>query len=207
MSFLNSMVAPALFPSILWRTSEQSIHITFDDGPHPAATLTVLKILNARGIRATFFLVGRNVQQYPNVTREIVLGGHSIGNHTQTHQVMFLKPAEVQRGEIQAANEVIGEVLNSKPRFFRPPYGYFDLRTLNIAQTEGHRVVMWDVDSRDFSTSRPESIVRSVTSRVTPGSIVLFHDNAATAGSIGRYLELVLDQLLQRGFQFSVLPL
>ena len=207
MSFLNSVVAPALFPSILWRTTERSVHITFDDGPHPAATQTVLKILHGRGIRATFFLVGRNVQQYPEITREILLGGHSVGNHTQTHQVMFLKSAEVQRREIQAANEVIGEFLNSKPRFFRPPYGYFDLRTLNIAETEGQRVVMWDVDSRDFSTSRPESIVRSVTKSVTPGSIVLFHDNASTAGSIGAYLELVLDQLLQRGFQFSVLPL
>lgn len=207
MSCLNSVVAPALFPSILWRTTEPSIHITFDDGPHPAATRTVLKILNSRGIRATFFLVGRNVQHYPEVTREIILGGHSIGNHTQTHQVMFLKSAEVQRGEIQAANEVIGEFLDSKPRFFRPPCGYFDLRTLNIAKTEGQRVVMWDVDSCDFSTPRPESIVRSVTKSVTPGSILLFHDNASTAGSIGRYLELVLDQLLQRGFQFSVLPL
>ena len=207
MSFLNSVVAPALFPSILWRTTERSVHITFDDGPHPAATQTVLKILHARGIRASFFLVGRNVQQYPEITREILLGGHSVGNHTQTHQVMFLKSAEVQRREIQAANEVIGEVLNSKPRFFRPPYGYFDLRTLNIAKTEGQRVVMWDVDSRDFSTSRPESIMRSVTKSIAPGSIVLFHDNASTAGSIGTYLELVLDQLLQRGFQFSVLPL
>jgi peptidoglycan/xylan/chitin deacetylase (PgdA/CDA1 family) len=207
MTFLNSVVAPALFPSILWRTTEQSIHITFDDGPHPAATPTVLKILSARGIRATFFLVGRNVQRYPEVTREIILGGHSLGNHTQTHQVMFLKPAEVQRGEIQAANGVIGEFLSSKPRFFRPPYGYFDLRTLNIAKTEGQRVVMWDVDSHDFSTARPEFIVHSVTKRVTPGSIVLFHDNASTADSIGSYLELVLDQLLHRGFQFSVLPL
>ncbi|MBF8296260.1 MAG: cda1 [Bacteroidetes bacterium] len=186
MSFLNSVVAPALFPSILWRTNERSIHITFDDGPHPAATRTVLKILNSRGIRATFFLVGRNVQLYPEITREIILGGHSIGNHTQTHQVMFLKSAEVQRVEIQTANDVIGEFLDSKPRFFRPPYGYFDLRTLSIAKTEGQRVVMWNIDSRDFSTPRPVSIVRSVTKSVTPGSILLFHDNASTACSIGR---------------------
>ena len=207
MSFLNSVVAPALFPSILWRTTERSIHITFDDGPHPAATLTVLKVLNARGIRATFFLVGKNVRQYPELAREIILEGHSIGNHTQTHRVMFLKSSRVQRVEIQAANEVIGEFLNSKPHFFRPPYGFFDLRTLRIAKTEGHRVVMWDVDSRDFSTPRSEFIARSVTKRVGPGSVVLFHDNALTAGSIGRSLDLVLDQLLQRGFQFSVLPL
>lgn len=207
MSFLNSVVAPVLFPSILWRTTERSIHITFDDGPHPAATLAALKVLNARGIRATFFLVGRNVHRYPEVTREIILGGHSIGNHTQTHRMMFLKSSRVQRDEIQAANEVIGEFLNSKPYFFRPPYGYFDLRTLRIAKAEGHRVVMWDVDSHDFSTSRPDYIARSVTKRATPGSVVLFHDNASTAGSIGRYLDLVLDQLLHRGFQFSVLPL
>jgi peptidoglycan/xylan/chitin deacetylase (PgdA/CDA1 family) len=207
MSFLNKTIAPVLFPSILWRTSEQSIHLTFDDGPHPTATPRVLKILRQQHIKATFFLVGQYVQQQPELAREIVSEGHSVGNHSYTHPVLFLKSLEFQRQEIRRTNEIIQETVKVRPRGFRPPYGYFDYRTLRIVKTEDQRVVMWDVDGRDFSTKQPGPIIRRVTNNISQGSVILLHDNDSTAGSTLDYLQPLLEDLMQRGFRFSLLPL
>jgi peptidoglycan-N-acetylglucosamine deacetylase len=207
MSFIHSVLAPVLFPSILWHTREQSVHLTFDDGPHPSATPKVLEILAKRGIRATFFLVGAHTRLHPGLAREINSCGHSIGSHSLSHQPLFLKPINYQREQIRGANSVFEEILNLRPHFFRPPFGYFDFRTLKVAKEEGHKVVLWNVDPRDFDVSRTQSIARLVSGTITPGSILLLHDNDKTAGMIAQYLDLLLEDLTQRGFQFSPLPL
>ena len=207
MSFLNSVAAPILFPSILWRTTEAEVHLTFDDGPHPLATRKVLEILGKRGIQATFFLLGDNTRQYPALAREIKSCGHSIGSHSLSHQPLWLKPISYQRDQIEGANFVFEEILQVKPKFFRPPFGYFDFRTLKAAGEAGQKVVMWNLDPRDFDTSRSKSIATFVSRRITPGSIVLLHDNEKTAGTVSQYLNLLLDNLAQREIQFSTLPL
>jgi peptidoglycan/xylan/chitin deacetylase (PgdA/CDA1 family) len=207
MSFLNSVVAPVLFPSILWHTKNRAVHITFDDGPHPAATPRVLDILMKRNIRATFFLVGANVQRYPEIASEIVRLGHTIGNHGQTHRPLIFKSFSSQQQEIQRANEAMKEILDLRPSFFRPPYGYFDTRTLRLARTEGQKVVMWDVDAHDFSSTRPDHIPATVSKRASHGSIILLHDNESTASTIELYLAPLIDQISDRGLEFSALTL
>jgi peptidoglycan/xylan/chitin deacetylase (PgdA/CDA1 family) len=207
MSFLNSVVAPALFPSILWHTNHRSIHITFDDGPHPVATLKALETLKKRNIQATFFLVGANVERYPEIAAEIVRSGHTIGNHSQTHRPLIFKSLIQQRQEIQRANEVIEGTLHLRPSFFRPPFGYFDARTLRLARDENQKVVMWNVDAHDFSASPPDHIVAAVSKRARRGSIVLLHDNESTAGSLELYLSPLLERLSDRGFEFSALTI
>jgi peptidoglycan/xylan/chitin deacetylase (PgdA/CDA1 family) len=184
MSFLNSVVAPVLFPSIVWHTKDRAVHITFDDGPHPAATPKVLDILKKRNVRATFFLVGANVQRYPEIASEIVRCGHTIGNHGQTHRPLIFKSFGFQQQEIQRANEAMKVILNLRPSFFRPPFGYFDSRTLRLARTEGQKVVMWDVDAHDFSDARPDHIPGFVSKQTRHGSIILLHDNESTAGTV-----------------------
>jgi peptidoglycan-N-acetylglucosamine deacetylase len=205
MSFLNKTIAPVLFPSIMWRTSEPSIHLTFDDGPHPTATPKVLEILRQQDIKATFFLVGQNIQEHPELAREIVREGHSVGNHSFTHPVLFLKSLDFQREQIRHTNEIIQETVGIRPRTFRPPFGYFDFRTLKIVKTENQRVVMWDIDARDFSMKQPDSLIRRVTTSTSQGSVILLHDNDRTAVSILGYLQPLLGSLIQRGFQFSPL--
>ncbi len=205
MSFLNSVVAPLLFPSILWRTENRCVHITFDDGPHPAATPKVLNILKKRDIRATFFLVGTNVQRYPDIALEIVRCGHAIGNHGQTHQPLIFKSFSIQQQEIQRANETMMDILNLRPTCFRPPYGYFDFRTLRLARTEDQKMVMWDVDAHDFAATRPHGIPDRVSKRARQGSIVLLHDNENTAGTVDLYLAPLLDRLSDGGLEFSAL--
>ena len=172
MSFVNSFVAPVLFPSVLWRTTHRAVHITFDDGPHPAATPKVLDILNARNIHATFFLIGEHVQRYPEIASDIVRSGHAIGNHSQTHRSLIFKTFSFQQQEIRSANEAMMEVLNLRPTYIRPPYGYFDIRTLRVARAESQKLVMWDVDAHDFSAKRPDRIPAVVSKQAKHGSII-----------------------------------
>jgi peptidoglycan/xylan/chitin deacetylase (PgdA/CDA1 family) len=207
MSFLNSVVGPVLFPSILWNTRESSVHLTFDDGPHPSATPKVLDILGRRGIRATFFLVGENIRQHPALAKEIKSCGHTVGSHSLSHQPLFLKSIGYQRDQIEGANSVFEKILDLSPQFFRPPFGYFDFRTLRVAREAGQKVVMWNLDPHDFDPSRSQTIVQVVLNRVTPGSIVLLHDNERTVTVVSQYLDLMLDRLEQRGSKFSSLPL
>ena len=207
MSFLNSVVAPALFPSVLWHTDHRAVHITFDDGPHPTATPKVLDILNARNIHATFFLVGEHVQRYPEIASEIVRSGHTVGNHSQTHRSLIFKTLGFQQQEIQSANEAMMEVLNLRPKFIRPPYGYFDTRTLRVARAESQKLVMWDVDAHDFSATQPDSIPAAVSKQAKHGSIILLHDNERTASTIRVYLAPLLDRLSDCGHEFSALTI
>ncbi len=97
------------------------------------------------------------------------------------------------------------DILNLRPPFFRPPYGYFDLRTLRLARTENQKVVMWDIDAHDFAATRPDAIPAIVSKRARQGSIVLLHDNENTAGTVDLYLAPLFDRLSDRGLEFSAL--
>lgn len=206
MSLLNSVVAPLLLPSILWRANDNAVHLTFDDGPHPLATPKVLDILQKRDVRATFFVVGQNVLRYPEIVLRMASEGHTIGNHSQSHRRLMFQSSRAQRDEITRANLTIEGLLNQKPHLFRPPYGYFDFRTLRLAKAEGLKVVMWDVDALDFSDSSPVHIVRRVMRSVRPGAIILQHDNDRTAPIVQEYLDALIDDLLKHGFQISAVP-
>ena len=206
MSWLNSVIAPVFFPTVLWHTTSHSVHITFDDGPHPSATPKVLEILRRRNIRGTFFLLGQNVRKYPEIALEIARQGHTIGNHGYSHKSMIFKSGVFQRMEIQTTAKLTEDVLGQRPVFFRPPYGHFDFRTIRLARAEGCKMVMWNVDPRDFSDASPGRIARRVAQQTKWGSIILLHDNEKTTAVIEHYIDPLLDRLTDMGFEFSVLP-
>jgi peptidoglycan/xylan/chitin deacetylase (PgdA/CDA1 family) len=207
MSFFYRSLASSLFPSIVWHTNAPTVHLTFDDGPHPGATQRVLEILKMRRLKATFFLLGENVDRYPDVVREINDQGHAVGNHSLTHSSMLLKSSSWQSRQIKDTNELIRKTIGKTPELFRPPYGRFDLGTIKLASFHGLKTVMWDVDSKDYSVSGIQSIVRRVCRQTGPGSIVLFHDNESTLAKIPEYLNPILDNLEQRNLHFAPLIL
>lgn len=205
MNLINASVGKVLFPSILWETSRPAIHLTFDDGPHPLATPKVLDILKARGIKATFFLIGKNVVQFPDIGQRILEEGHSIGNHTYGHSSMVFRSNNFQVNEIQKANDSIQKITGAAPELFRPPYGYFDYTTLKAANSCGHHVVLWSIDSLDFKNLPNENIAKKVVAKAKTGSILLFHDNHLTDAKITALVPMAIDGLLQRGFHFESL--
>jgi peptidoglycan/xylan/chitin deacetylase (PgdA/CDA1 family) len=207
MSFFYRRIAAPLFPSILWHTNEPTVHLTFDDGPHPSATPTVLDILKSRHLKATFFLLGGNVQRYPELVREIAAHGHSIGNHAFVHSSLLLQSYSSQLRQIDLTSNVIQQATGTTPQLFRPPFGRFDLRTIRAASSRHLKTVMWDVDSKDFSGSESQVVVRRVCQQTIPGSIVLFHDSNPTSATLREYLNPILDYLGRRNLKFSPLVL
>lgn len=205
MSVLIRRLGPFFFPSILWRTHHRSVHVTFDDGPHPRATPKVLDILAKRKIGATFFLVGSDAALHTEVVRRIAEEGHTIGNHAFSHRSLFLKPKRLQVSEIERTDEILSHIVGHRPIYFRPPYGYFDHNTIQAARETLHKLVMWDVDPRDYDARSAQDIVEDVSTRIRPGSIILFHDSQPTEHIVEQYLHPVLDRLEELGYQFSAL--
>ena len=207
MSFFYRGIAAPLFPSILWHTSDPNVHLTFDDGPHPRATPIVLDILKSRHLKATFFLLGGNVERYPELVREIADHGHSIGNHSFDHSSFLLRPLSWQSKKIELANKAIRQASGTTPSLFRPPFGRFDWTTIHAATSHFMKMVMWDVDSKDYRGTDIRSVVRRVSRQTLPGSIVLFHDTASTSNSLTEYLNPILDEFERRNVKISSLVL
>jgi peptidoglycan-N-acetylglucosamine deacetylase len=196
-----------LFPSVLFNLADESIHLTFDDGPHPSATPFILKELKEHNIRATFFVLGQNAQKYPDLVHQIHAEGHQIGNHSFTHSNLFFKNKAFLRKEILQTQKILETIIGTHSQYFRPPFGYFKWTTLNVLRELGLTCVLWNVDSKDYKLNSMDNISRRVILNTTNGSILLFHDNDLTSQKVMTYLPSLLDTLLRRGFIFNTLPI
>jgi peptidoglycan/xylan/chitin deacetylase (PgdA/CDA1 family) len=185
--------------------------LTFDDGPHVQGTPAVLDILAARGVRATFFLVGEQVLRNPSIPGEIVAAGHAIGLHCHRHRnLLRLAPWQV-REDLVRAQAAIEDATGVSPALYRPPYGVLNATALRLARRAGRRTLLWTHWGRDWEArATPESIVARVTDDVEEGSVLLLHDadDYSAPGSWRRMvlaLPGVLDRLEQSGIE-AVLP-
>jgi len=161
-----------------------AVALTFDDGPWPGHTESVLRMLRRERVRATFFMVGSLAAEHPDLVREVREAGHVVANHSLTHPVdpafAELPPRRLE-AEIARAAATLREA-GAKPTLFRPPGGSFDDDTILEAWRQRERVVMWSVDPHDWDASRtPKQIAGDVLRRVRPGSIVLLHDGGGDA--------------------------
>jgi len=152
------------------------VALTFDDGPDPARTPLLLDVLSVAGVRATFFLVGRQVDRYPELARRIAAEGHQIGNHTYTHAYLPLHRGRTVDRQLDQTDRAIADATGLVPDLVRPPYGGRTLRTIRAFRRSGKRVVLWDVNSFDWRGGSVEEICTRVLDRVRPGSIVLLHE-------------------------------
>jgi peptidoglycan-N-acetylglucosamine deacetylase len=195
-----------LFPTVVWRTGSNGIHLTFDDGPHPIATPRVLDILKEHDIRATFFLIGKNVQRYPDLVRRIHAEGHRIGNHTNNHRPILFRSRDTVSKEIITTQELIHECIGYTTDLFRPPYGLFEWFSHRFVRSLKYQLVMWTLDSGDFGRDTTSCIVQRVC-RSSPGSIVLMHDNERTQSRIHDILKSMIEGIQNSGLTIDPLPL
>ncbi len=154
-------------------------HLTFDDGPHPFHTPALLDWLKANNIRATFFVLGSNVQRYPDLARRIVQEGHQIGNHSWSH-ANFGKLSDTKaRSEIRRTHDLIVKTCGRAPTAFRPPYGILSQRQRTWIQREfAYRVMLWDIDTEDWKLSSTNAIAGRITQGLRSGrtNVILAHD-------------------------------
>lgn len=179
------------------RRDRKEVCLTFDDGPHPQSVKEILDILKVYDVRATFFLVGRRIEQYPEQVREIVREGHEVGNHTENHlRLDTLSPDQV-RTELSMCEKAYSQATGGdKLVLFRPPGMRFNADVLKIAREFGYITVDWNYGAKDFQPMDADRIAEYVLQQVTNGGIILLHDNPATA----RALPEILLGLKQKGF-------
>ena len=178
------------------------IALSFDDGPHPRLTPVILSILEEYGIKATFFMVGETVGYYPAAARAVAEAGHEIGNHTFSHRKFDRLNEEDLRREISSCEEAISAVSDAPVRFIRPPEGQMSDTMRQVIGEMDYRVILWDVDTRDWAHTSPEAISRHILDTVQAGDIILMHDFIGYDSPTPAALRLVIPALLERGFHF-----
>ncbi|MFL6090197.1 MAG: polysaccharide deacetylase family protein [Aeromicrobium sp.] len=177
-------------------------YLTFDDGPDPAFTPAVLNLLARYRARATFFLVGEHVQQFPDLVRQEVAAGNAIGNHTVDHQVLAGLDEAQFDAQVIPMKRLLGPGATD---YLRPPYGAVDPSTSRYAAVDGYRLQLWDVDTRDWNRPGVPTIVGNALSGVHPGAVILMHDGGGDRSQTVAALDQILRTLTSQGWRF--LPL
>ncbi len=190
----------SIFSSYTWdiQTADKELYLTFDDGPHPVATPFVLQQLTDFNAKGSFFCLGKNVLEYPAIYRDIIEGGHTVGNHTHNHLNGWKTAHDAYVDNVDQASAYIAS------GFFRPPYGRISNRAGKSLQKKGFKIIMWDVLSGDFDRQlSPESCRRNVIEKAGNGSIIVFHDSEKAFPNLKYVLPQVLDHFSAAGFAFK----
>lgn len=203
-SELFELLKKGINTHVIWSGNERlnKIALTFDDGPNPKFTEKILKILDEYKVPATFFLIGQHAQAYPGLVKKIFEGGHEIGNHTYSHIELVKVESPDVKLEIQKTRQIIREITGHSSVLFRPPWGRFDNRVLQELALRKFDIVLWSVDSRDWSLPGGGVIKKNILSNVRNGSIIVCHDNNK---QIVKVLPKVIKILKKRGYEFVTL--
>lgn len=177
------------------------VALTFDDGPSRTVTPKILRILKRKRVTASFFMLGERAIASPDLVDEVGLAGHDIGSHGWTHSSLRSLWKSQIRDEVCQTQAAIESASGIRPRYFRPPYGRYAPSALPLLGGLGYDVVLWSVDSEDWTPERdddPQAIARSVLHQARDGSIILLHDiESATVEA----LPMIIDGLRERGFE------
>lgn len=161
-----------------------SVVLTFDDGPHPGNTVEILRVLEAEGVQATFFCIGKNAEKYPQWVAAIADAGHTIGLHSYCHIPAYgFFPVKKLKTDHEKSVRILGGILGKKPRLFRPPFGVTNPNLRRMISAANLVPVGWSLRSLD-TTIRNRSRLRRRISRVKAGDIVLFHDGVSNIADI-----------------------
>jgi peptidoglycan-N-acetylglucosamine deacetylase len=194
-----------IYSSYTWdiKTTEKSLFLTFDDGPHPIATPFVLDHLKKHNARGTFFCLGNNVVQYPEIYSRIIREGHVVGNHSHTHPNGWKTDDNNYMDDITTAKKFIQSEL------FRPPYGRIktsQAKKLKALLGNGSKIIMWSILSGDFDEKiSKQQCLLNVIRNGKPGSIVVFHDSQKAFPRMAYTLPLVLKNFEEKGYDFRAI--
>ena len=199
---------------VFWHgdTHSRQVALTFDDGPNDEYTPRILDILKQYDVKATFFLIGKNVERAPMVARRIAAEGHCIGNHSFDHPDFLFENNLLMDRELLKAEEAILRAAGVRPRLFRPPYGDEDRRILAEAERLGYVIVEWSVSAGNGWTEiGAQQIINNVVQQVRNGSIILLHDGNRLAKDPHRVqviqaLPVIIEQLRKKGYSFVTVP-
>ena len=187
-------------PDMTWRMNDgESVYLTFDDGPTPGITEWIIGELARHEIKATFFCLGKNCEQYPDLHELIISAGHKIGNHTYSHLKGWEVSTEQYVEDVDFANQIL------KSDIFRPPYGRISRSQAQVL-SERYRLVMGDIVSQDYSpVITPRKCLHNVTDYVRPGSVIVFHDSEKSLRNMRYALPRSIEYIKKAGMQFRTI--
>jgi len=180
------------------------IALTFDDGPW-STTPKVLEILKENKISATFFMIGKHLQAYPQIAKQVVAGGHAIGNHTWNHGYGKYTPAAAT-AEIQRTNDLLYQITKVRTGLFRPPAGILNNGLADYSRSQKGTVILWSNDSLDWRSPLPQTMVNNVLKNARSGGIVLLHDGGGDRSRTITALPGIIRELKIRGYEFVTIP-
>ena len=178
------------------------VALTFDDGPHPRYTPQILDILKEYGVRATFFSVGSNAENYPHLIRRICEEGHELGNHTHNHFHVAKLSREQLCADIESCQEVLGRLGQREITLFRPPEGVCTKDLKNYCEQNGMTIVLWSIDTRDWAHTPIEEICENVRKNAKDGAIILMHDFIGKKSPTPAALRRILPMLQELDYEF-----
>lgn len=204
-TYVTTNIPPARGIIYKGNTAQRLVALTFDDGPDPYYTPKILDILKQKHVKATFFVLGKQVEQFPNLMKRIVNEGHGIANHTWNHpRLPNLTTSELIK-EITSTQKIMENTVNRKPDLFRPPYGDVTKSDLFVLDHIGFRVVGWSVDTLDWSGKSASEILATIESNISPGGIILQHNFQSKDRKLDGTVEAlpnIIDNLRKKGYQF-----
>ncbi len=189
-----------LMPNLIWEIEDSDgVFLTFDDGPTPGVTEWILSTLDKYNAKATFFVLGKNVEMYPDLCERILRSGHKIGNHTYSHQKGWNMTLERYVEDVDFANDLIGSEL------FRPPYAQITPSQVHQL-SQRYRLIMWNVLSRDYNRNlTPQACLNNVIKYLDPGAIVVFHDSEKAFKNLSYALPRTLAHIKKLGLKCKVI--
>ena len=189
-----------LYPYGVFRTGK-AVYLTFDDGPIPEVTPKVLAILAQYKVKATFFMVGENVDKHPEVYEQVVKAGHRIGNHTYNHINGWHCTTATYLGNVEQCQERIGDT-----NLFRPPYGKATWLQRRMLHLMGYKLIYWDILTRDYDKHvTPEQMLRLIQRETREGSIINFHDSLKSNERMLEVLPKAIEWLQKEGYELATL--
>ncbi|WP_223034695.1 polysaccharide deacetylase family protein [Hanstruepera marina] len=212
-------VVKKFLSNYIWEvpSTEKVLYLTFDDGPTPEITNWTLKTLNEHNAKATFFCIGKNIENHPDIFKSILDKGHAVGNHTHNHIKGWQTGTADYLDNVSKAESVIQDrIKNQKstisnkqsvvPKLFRPPYGQIKPKQGKALLDLNYKIIMWNVLSFDWDKNvKPETCLNNVTTKSKPGSIIVFHDSLKASKNLIFALPKVLKYFGEKGYTFKAL--
>lgn len=186
-------------------TQQKAVALTFDDGPEPGATEEVLSILSEEGVKATFFVIGEDLEKNLEQGRKIVAAGHELGNHTYSHKRMVLRTPSFIRSEVERTDQLIRQVGYQGAIHFRPPFGKKLFLLPWYLARNSRRTITWDVEPESYPEIDADSsrIVEHVLANTKPGSIILLHVMYKSRVESRKSVRRIISGLKREGYSFK----
>ena len=184
------------------RSAGKKIALTFDDGPHPIYTHRILEVLEEYGVSATFFVIGCNVENYPDAFKALLDSGCEIGNHTYSHKDIGTMSEKDVLYQLEKTEEAVSKFTDKKLSLCRPPEGSCGKALETVSLEKGYDIILWSIDTLDWAHTPSSSIADKILNSTCGGDIVLMHDYVSGGCQAPDALRIIIPKLLEEGYEF-----